>query len=91
VWAIAKAMVKSLFLAGHKTVVVDATNTTIKRQEDWNDVAVEVGATVKFKVFYDVSSAECKLRAIKDSKEFLIPVIERMADAWEHPPSDKCL
>ncbi len=35
VWAIAKCMVKALFLAGHATVVLDATNTTRKRRDEW--------------------------------------------------------
>jgi predicted kinase len=35
VWAIAKLMVRALFLAGHPTVIVDATNTTQKRRDEW--------------------------------------------------------
>ena len=35
VWAIAKFMVRALFLAGHPTVIVDATNTTKKRRDEW--------------------------------------------------------
>jgi len=35
VWAVAKCMAKALFLAGHETVVVDATNTTRKRRDEW--------------------------------------------------------
>ena len=35
VWAIAKCMVNALFLAGHDTVVLDATNTTRKRRDEW--------------------------------------------------------
>jgi len=35
VWAVAKCMVKALFLAGHETVVLDATNTTRKRRDEW--------------------------------------------------------
>ena len=35
VWEIAKYMVKSLFLAGHNTVILDATNTTVKKRKEW--------------------------------------------------------
>ncbi|MCI0393278.1 MAG: ATP-binding protein [Acidobacteria bacterium] len=37
VWATAKAMVRALFLAGHPTVVLDATNNTTKRRNEWLD------------------------------------------------------
>jgi len=33
---IAKYMVQSLFLAGHDTVILDATNTTAQRREEWD-------------------------------------------------------
>jgi predicted kinase len=90
VWAIAKVMVGSLFLAGHDTVIMDATNTTIARQEDWNDVAERFTAEVRYKVFYTMDMT-CKERAVKSQKEYLIPVIDRMTENWEHPPIDKCL
>lgn len=35
VWAVAKTMVASLFLAGHNNVILDATNTTRKRRDEW--------------------------------------------------------
>ena len=35
VWAIAKAMVRALFLAGHSAVILDATNNTRKRRDEW--------------------------------------------------------
>jgi predicted kinase len=91
VWAIAKVMVRSLFLSGHDTVVLDATNTTIKRQEDWNDTEGSLAEyTVKFKVFH-TPAGECKKRAVEDGKEFLIPVIDRMREGCQHPPTDRCL
>src|SRR4051812_20443404 len=39
VWAIAKVMVRALFLAGHDDVVLDATNGTRKRRGEWKDPA----------------------------------------------------
>lgn len=35
VWATAHYMVKALFEAGHKTVILDACNNTVKRREEW--------------------------------------------------------
>ena len=35
VWAIAKYMVKALFLAGHEKVILDACNNTCKRRDPW--------------------------------------------------------
>lgn len=90
VWATAKCMVKALFLAGHDTVILDATNTTIKRQEEWNSVAEQVEAIVVFKMFATMAF-ECKERAMADGREDLIPVIDRMAGARQNPPLDQCI
>lgn len=76
VWAIAKVMVRSLFGAGHKTVIVDATNTTKKRRDEWQ--SWEWGTF--FKVF-DTSKEECLRRAEGDAE--ILPVIERMHAAFE--------
>ena len=35
VWATAKLMVNSLFIAGHDVVVLDATNTQEERRREW--------------------------------------------------------
>ena len=35
VWAVAKTMVKSLFIAGHNKVILDATNITEKARDNW--------------------------------------------------------
>lgn len=52
VWAIAKVMVRALFLCGHDRVILDATNTTRKRRDEWksqtwrrkfHEVPTEVG------------------------------------------------
>ncbi len=83
VWATAKAMVRALFLAGHQTVILDATNTTKKRRVEWFD---ERWATF-FKVI-DTPYPECMERA-KDDAE-IHPVIERMAAQWE-PLDESCL
>ena len=80
VWAIAKTMVQALFLAGHETVILDATNTTAKRRDDW------LGDNWRciFKEF-DVGRDECIHRAKVSGRQDLIPVIERMDDSIEWP------
>ena len=80
VWVIAKYMVKSLFLAGHDRVVVDATNTTQKRRDEWESK----GWAIKLAIS-KTDKRECIVRAKTSSMEFLIPIIESMnekADFW---------
>jgi predicted kinase len=72
VWAIAKVMVRALFLAGHIRVILDATNTTRKRRDEWRS---EDWVTY-FKVFTTPRTA-CLERAGSD--EELKAVIESMA------------
>lgn len=78
VWAMAKYMVRALFLAGHEVVILDATNTTKKRRDEW----MAAWCVVKYKVF-TTTATECAARAIWDSRRDLIPIIERMAAEFE--------
>ena len=81
VWAIARYMVKALFLAGHKYVIVDATNTTQKRRDDWEGSEWELSGKV-----FKTSQETCIERAKESGTEYLIPIIESMnekADFWE--------
>ena len=80
VWATAYLMAKALFLAGHTRVIIDATNNTIKRRKAWADKFK--GTRIILKEF-KTSKEECILRARKDHREDLIPVIERMAQQQE--------
>lgn len=75
VWATAKAMVRALFFAGHKTVIVDATNNTRKRRDEWRDDA-------QWGLYFKVIPTQpqvCIERARSIEDEKIIPVIERMA------------
>ena len=74
VTAIEDCMVKALFLAGHKTVIVDATHTTYGRRERWRLPAWELDYKI-FTTHQDI----CKNRAIMDGRGDLIPIIEHMA------------
>ena len=74
VWTIAKYMVKALFTAGHDNVIVDATNITRKRRDEWN--GREWGVEC---VNFTTPSALCLERAITSGRDDLVPVIKRMA------------
>lgn len=67
-------MVKSLFLAGHNTVIVDECHNTEKRRIRWkND---------NWKVVFQIiptTKEECIKRAVKENDLTIIPVIERMS------------
>jgi predicted kinase len=76
VWATAKYMVRALFLAGHDRVILDATNTTRKRRDEWR---TDEWAT--FFKYIGTSHEECYERAGEGSD--LIPVITRMALNFE--------
>ncbi len=78
VWIAAKWMVKSLFLAGHSQVVVDATNMTRKRRDAWQSPDWR---TV-FKLI-DTPFEECVRRAQAVGDAAIIPVIERMNAEYE--------
>ena len=74
VWAIAKYMVIALFEAGHSDVVLDATNTTRARREEWIDKR-----WVREFVRVDTTKCECIRRAAVSNDEYIIPIIEKMA------------
>jgi predicted kinase len=80
VWTIAKYMVRSLFLAGHTTVILDATNTLARNRSEWNsaDWIVEYSC-------FKTDAAECIKRALVNKQDYLLPVIERMNRQMEWP------
>lgn len=78
VWAIARCMVRSLFFAGHDVVILDATNISKKRRDewitqDWLTYFKEMGTPLE----------ECLRRAVESGDGEIIPVIERMALEYE--------
>lgn len=78
VWATAKAMVRALFLAGHKIVILDACNTTRKRRDEWQSKE-----WVTFFKAIDTPVEVCHSRAALDNDSEIIPIIERMAMQFE--------
>jgi len=75
VWAIAMYMVKSLFIAGHQHVLLDATCISQMERYGWKSDEWETTF-----ILFDTTKEECIERAKKDNKKFLIPVIERMEE-----------
>lgn len=82
VWAIAKVMVRALFLAGHGTIVLDATNVSRKRRDEWKDASWERDFLV-----VNTSANVCMERAGEDQE--MRQVIERMARYWEPVGEDE--
>lgn len=78
VWAVVGVMVRSLFAAGHQTVILDATNVTRKRRADWLSTEWETC----YRVFKPPIET-LKERAADTGREDLIPVIDRMVSQWE--------
>jgi predicted kinase len=84
VWSIAMYMAKSLFLAGHNEVIVDATNTTRKRRDFWKH---DLWAR-KF-VHIDASKEACLEIAKQANDTEIMPVIESMAKQFTSVTSDE--
>lgn len=82
VWAHARLMVRSLFLAGHQRVVLDATNTTRKRRDEWQ--SKEWAAFFK-PIHMDIET--CLERA--DGNPGLQEAIRKMSDQWEPIAADE--
>lgn len=74
VWAIAKVMVRALFYAGHAKVILDATNTTSNRRDDWQS-----DDWVRKYLICDICKEACIQRARKADDEYIVDIIERMA------------
>jgi len=73
VWAIAKCMVRALFLAGHDMVVLDATNNSRKRRDEWKS-----RDWVRIFDCVTTSAAVCRERAYAENDTEILAVIDRM-------------
>lgn len=78
VWEATRTMIKSLFLAGHTDVILDATSHTSTLRNQW--VHYE-------RVFHEVrtSPEECIKRALERDQDYLVPVIQEMAEELTWP------
>ena len=84
VWATAKAMVPALFLAGHTTVILDATNTTRKRRGEWLSPQWECC----FK-HIETPLEVCLERAEAANDQEIIPIIKYMHAQFEPLGADE--
>ena len=83
VWAIAKVMVRALFLAGHATVIMDATNTTRKRRDDWKSKDWHRQFQV-FEESVETCKSRASLTAVDDAhRDGLLAAIDRMQEQFE--------
>jgi predicted kinase len=78
IWAIARTMVGALFLAGHRHVILDATNISRKRRNEWKSP----DWALYFKPIPTPASA-CHERATATGRDDLHAVIDRMASEAE--------
>lgn len=81
VWAIAKIMVRSLFLSGHEEVILDATNITKKRRDMWKSPD-----WITKCVLFNETKEECIKRTTDPE---LIKVITRMNEQFELLDNDE--
>ena len=84
VWATAHLMVAALFIAGHTTVILDATNLTEHRRNEWKSGDWDLS----YKVF-QTGKETCVARAREDGRDYLVPVIERMSKFIQWPPASQ--
>ena len=82
VTAIEDYMFKSLLLAGHDIIIIDATHLKEKYKKRWEyllkDMYADPEQWVIREVHFHTSKEECIQRAKADGREDLIPIIERM-------------
>ena len=78
VWSIAMTMVRSLFMAGHDSVILDATNTTWERRKVWLGNGWEVDAAVSM-----LREEDCIKLAERCGDHVIVPIIQKMARQYE--------
>ncbi len=78
VWAIAKTMIRALFLSGHNAVILDATNTTKKRRDEW----ISKDWSTHFS-YVGTPKDVCIKRATEMGDAHILPIIESMANTMD--------
>jgi predicted kinase len=80
-WGIIDVMARSLLLRG-QSIIVDATNLTEWERDNWIRLAERMD--VDWEVCHiPTSKEECIQRAKDDRRDYMIPVIERLAKKFE--------
>jgi predicted kinase len=83
VWWLTRLIINVLFAAGAWVVVLDATNVSKRRRDEWDS-----SAWVRQYIVIDTPKEVCIARAIQGGNEYLVPVIHRMAKEMQNDPSD---
>ncbi len=83
IWAMARIQAHAAFIAGHEYVIIDATNTTVKRRAEWVKLAKGIPGCETAALLCGATMDLCLRRAVADGREDLIPPIERMNDEQE--------
>lgn len=86
VWAVAYLMARALLLAGHNWIIIDATNNTEKRRQEWINRFSKCEIILKR---FDVPKDICIQRAMDNNRKDLVPIIEKMANDNEPNPEQK--
>lgn len=84
VWAIAKTMVRALFMAGHNHVILDTTNTTKTRRDEWLSAEWHTNFDV-----VDTIPEICRERAFAAGDELIVPIIVHMAENWDYDAKEE--
>ena len=85
VWMVVRYMLRALFIAGHKTVILDSTNLSKSQRKVWLDESKNGNygdSTVCF-VTFDTDPDTCKQRAIDTNQIDLLPIIDSMHESFE--------
>lgn len=80
-------MVRSLMSTGTKNIIIDSTNLLPVFRNKWRTLAKEFGYDIKF-ICCQVSSDECKKRAVLSGRDDLIPIITKMSSYLSYPDSN---
>jgi len=86
VWWVARVMVETLFASGAPVVILDACNITKARRAEWVSPKWATVARV-----FRTEATKCKQRALVDSSDHLLPVIDRMVTNYEEPTEEEGL
>jgi len=78
VWAHVKTQIRANFIYGNKLVILDATNVSRKLRDTW----VSENYVTLYK-YFDTPKSICRDRAIRNHRNDLLPVIDRMANSLE--------
>ena len=81
VWAVTDLMIRSMFLAGHSTIVLDATSIE-RRNRNERQCRTQDDTQPRWRtefIVFDTSAEVCKQRALATDMPDLVDVIEMMA------------